>query len=80
MRLKLLQRLRRVVDEREARALTTAVLRTEAEDGNLVFTCLVDFRELGAKFVLGDVGAVGMKDVAGNCTIRCLISTSAQGS
>ena len=77
MRLKLLHRLGGIVDEREARALAAAVLRAEAEDRDLVFAGLVDFGELGAELVFGDVGAVGVEDVAGtNYAIRYLIESS----
>ena len=77
MRLELLERLGGIVDEREAGRLAAAVLRAEAEDGDLVLAGLVDFRELAAQLVFGDVGAVGVQDVAvifGNSDIRYGIS------
>jgi len=61
--LKLLQRLFRIVDEREASALATTILCPEAEDGDLVFLGLVEFGELDTEFVLGDIGAVRVKDI-----------------
>lgn len=64
MRLKLLERLDGIVDEREAGALAAAVLGAEAEDRDLVLARLVHLRELGAQLVLGHAGAVGVEDVA----------------
>ena len=64
MRLELLERLGGIVDEREAGRLAAAVLRAEAEDRDLVFAGFVDFREFAAELVFGDVGAVGVEDVA----------------
>ena len=64
MGLEFLHRLGRIVDEREAGTLATAELRPEAEDGDLVLAGLVEFGELGAEFVFGDVGAVGVEDIA----------------
>lgn len=61
--LELLQGLLGVVDESEASALTTTVLRTETEDGDLVLVGLVQVGELVAELVLGDVGAVGVEDI-----------------
>ena len=43
--LKLLQRLHRVVDQSEAGALATTILRAEAENRDLVFGGLVEFGE-----------------------------------
>ena len=65
MRLELLQGFLGVVDEGEAGGLATTVLRTEAEDGNLVLVGLVQVGELAAELILGDVGTVGVKDVPG---------------
>lgn len=45
MRLKLLHHLVRVVDQREAGAFATAILCSEAEDGNLVFAGFVELGE-----------------------------------
>lgn len=64
MRLKLLQRLRGIVDEGEAGALAAAVLRAEAEAGDAVFGAFVEFGELGAHVVFAYVGALGVEDVA----------------
>lgn len=61
--LELLQGLLGVVDESEASALTTTVLGTETEDGDLVLVGLVQVGELVAELVLGDVGAVGVEDI-----------------
>lgn len=66
VRLELLQGLLGVVDEGEASALATTVLRTEAEDGDLVLVGLVQVGELAAELILGDVGAVGVEDVTAN--------------
>jgi len=63
MRLKLLHHLVRVVDQREAGALATAILCSEAEDGDLIFVGFVELGEFGAEFVFGDVGAIGVEDV-----------------
>ena len=63
VRLELLQGLGGVVDESEAGALTTTVLRAETEDGDLVLVGLVQVGQLLAELVLGDVGAVGVEDV-----------------
>ena len=60
MRLELLHRLRRVIDERKAGALSTTILSPESEDRDLVFAGFVEFGELGSEFVFGDVGAVGV--------------------
>lgn len=66
MRLELLQGFLGVVDEGEASALATTVLRTEAKDGDLVLVGLVQVGELAAELILGDVGAVGVEDVTAN--------------
>lgn len=62
--LELLHRLGRVVHECETCALATTVLCLEAEDGDLVLGRLVKFGELAAELILGDVGAVWVKDIA----------------
>lgn len=64
MRLEFLHRLIAIVDEREARTLATAILGAEPEDGNGVFVRFVEFGELGAEFVFGDVRARRVEDVA----------------
>ena len=61
--LELLQRLVRIVDEGEAGGLAATVLCPEPENHDLVFVGFVEFGELGAEFVFGDVGAVGVEDV-----------------
>lgn len=62
--LELQQSLLAVVDESKAGALATTILRPEAEDGDLFLVGLVQLRELLTELVLGDVGAVGVEDVA----------------
>ena len=64
MRLELLHRLARVVDEREAGALATSVLCPETEARDLVLARLVQLAQLAAELVLGDIGAVRVEDVA----------------
>lgn len=63
MRLKLLHRLIRIVDECEPSTFATSILCPETEDGDLVFAGFVEFGEFGAEFVFGDVGAVWVEDV-----------------
>lgn len=63
--LEFLHGLNGVVDQRKTRGLATAVLGSHAEDVDLVGVGLVDFGQFGAEVVLGDVGAVGVEDVAG---------------
>ena len=64
MWLKFLHSLNRVVDKREACTLSAAVLRSETEDGDLVFAGFVEFGELATEFVFRDIGTVGMEDIA----------------
>ena len=64
-RLKLLHHLKAIIDEREARAFATTILRPEAEAGDLVFVRFVELRELDAQFVFGNVGSGRVEDVAG---------------
>jgi hypothetical protein len=61
--LKLLHRLRRIVDEREACALAATILCPEAEAGDLVFGGFVEFAEFLAQFVFAHVRAAGVEDV-----------------
>ena len=63
VRLELLQGLSGVVDQGEASALATTVLRAEAEDGDLILVGLVETGELVAQLILGDVGTVGVEDI-----------------
>lgn len=63
MGLEFLQALVTVVDECEARALAAAVLRPEAEAGDLVLVGFVQVREQVAQFVLAHVRAAGVQDV-----------------
>ena len=62
-RLELLHRLRGIVDEGEAGALAAAILRPEAEAGDLVFGGLVELAEFLAEFVFAHVWAAGVEDV-----------------
>jgi len=62
--LELLHGLDAIVDEGEARGLAAAVLGSHAEDVDLISSGFVDFSEFGAEIVLGDVGAIGVEDVA----------------
>jgi hypothetical protein len=65
--LKLLHRLGGVVDESKTGALAATIVRLETEDGDIFLLGLVQLAELATEFVLGDVGAVGVEDVAANC-------------
>lgn len=60
----LLHRLDAVVDEGEAGRLAATVLRPHAEHIDLVLVRLVHLGESGAQVILGDVGAVGVEDIA----------------
>jgi hypothetical protein len=64
--LELLHRLVAVIDESKAGALAATEVRLEAEDGDIVLLCLVELTELATELVLGDVGAVGVENVAGD--------------
>jgi len=61
--LKLLQRLWRIVHERESGRLSTTILRLQTENVDLVLVGLVHFGELASEFILGDVGTVGVEDI-----------------
>ncbi len=61
--LELLHRLGRIVDKREAGALAATELCAEAKARDLVLGGLVEFGELGAEFVFGDIRAVRVEDV-----------------
>ena len=63
-RLELLHSLDGVVDQSKACGLATTVLGAHAEDVDLVGSRFVDFGEFGTQVVLGDIGAVGVEDVA----------------
>ena len=65
MRLKFLHHLMAIVDQREPRALSAAVLGPETEDGYLVLVRFVEFGEFCAELVFGDVGTGGVEDVTG---------------
>jgi hypothetical protein len=62
--LELLHGLGGVVDEGKAGALATTEVCLEAEDGDIVLLGLVELTELATELVLGDVGAVGVEDIA----------------
>ncbi len=63
MRLKLLHRLGRIIDEGEAGGFATTKLGSETEDADLVFGGLVETGELVAELFLGDVGPVRVEDI-----------------
>lgn len=63
MGLELAQGLGGVVNQGEASSLSTTELGSQTEDVALFLVGLVHLGELGAEFVLGDTGAVGVKDV-----------------
>ena len=65
VRLELLHRLNRIVDQGETCRLAAAVLGAHAEDVDLVFVGFVDFGEFGAEVVFFDVGAVRVQDITG---------------
>ena len=64
MRLKLLHHLMAVVDQGEPGRFSSTVLCPETEAGNLVFVGFVELGEFLAELVFGDVGSVGMEDIA----------------
>ena len=53
-----------LVDQGKAGALATTKVCLEAEDGDILLLSLVELAELATEFVLGDVGAVGVEDIA----------------
>lgn len=61
--LELLQRLGALVDQSETSGLAATVLRPQTEDGHGVLVGLVEFGELDAEVILGDVGLVWVEDV-----------------
>lgn len=62
----LLHGLNGVVDQGEASGLAATVLGAHAEDVDLVGIGLVNFGEFCSEVVLGDIGAVGVEDIAGD--------------
>jgi hypothetical protein len=62
--LELLHGLGGVVDEGEAGALATTEVCLEAEDGDVLLLSLVELTELATELILGDVGAVGVENIA----------------
>ena len=64
MRLKLLHRLITVVDQGKPGRLSSSVLCPETEAGDLVFVRFVELGKFLAEFVFGDVGSVGVEDIA----------------
>lgn len=71
--LELLHSLGAVVDEREAGALATTVVRLHSEDRDIILLRLVQLAELAAELVLGDVGSVRVEDVAG-CPLESFLA------
>ena len=63
MRLEFLHHLMAVVYQSEPGRFTSTVLCAEPETRHCVFVGFVEFGELLAEFVFGDVGAVGVEDV-----------------
>jgi len=61
--LELLQGFGRIVYEGETGSFTTTILSSESEDVDLLFAGLVKLSEFTSEFVLGDVGAVWVKDI-----------------
>jgi hypothetical protein len=53
----------RVVDECKSSALPTTVVCPHAEDIDLVFVCLVRFREFAAELIFGNICAVWVEDI-----------------
>jgi hypothetical protein len=74
VRLELLQRLGRIVDQRKTSCLSTTILCLETENVDLVFVGLVHFGELATEFILGDVGSVWVEDITVREIIRVTIS------
>ena len=64
MRLKFLHRLMAIVDQGEPRRFSSSVLCPETEAGDLVFVGFVELGEFLAEFVFGDIGSVGVEDIA----------------
>ena len=64
MGLELLHNLVRIVDERKTSALASAILCPETEAGDLVLVGLVEFGEFLTELIFGDIGAVGVEDIA----------------
>ena len=71
--LELLEGLWGVVDEGESSGLSTTELSAETEDVDLVLVGLVKLSKLCTEIVLGDVGAVWVKDVT---IMKCQIQNS----
>ena len=65
-----LHRLGRVVDKGKAGAFAATEVCLETEDGDIILLGLVELAELTTEFVLGNVGAVGVEDVAAHVSIR----------
>jgi hypothetical protein len=61
--LELLQCLWGIVNEGESGSLSTTELGLEAENVDLLLGALVELSELAAEVILGDIGAVWVKDV-----------------
>jgi hypothetical protein len=72
----LLQRLGRIVDQRETSCLSTTILSLETENVDLVLVGLVHFGELATEFILGDVGSVWVEDITVKEIVRISIDIS----
>ena len=59
-----------IVDQGEPCRLAAAILCAEAEAGDLVLVGFVELGEALAQFVFADVGAVGVEDIAGECSVE----------
>lgn len=72
MRLEFLHCLDGIVDKGKASGLATTVLSAHAEDVDLIFVGFVHFGEFGAEVIFGDIGAVGVQDIAGGEIVSTL--------
>ena len=64
MRLEFLHYLMAIIDECKTRGLAATVLSSESEAGDLIFVGFVELRKFLAEFVFGDVGAIGVENIA----------------
>ena len=72
--LKFLHGLGRIVHKGEAGGLATTKLCPETENADLLLVRLVHAGELVAELILGDVGAVGVEDIAVRGSIPILVT------
>jgi hypothetical protein len=68
-----------VVDEGEAGGFAATICGAQAEDVDLVLVGFVDGGELISEVVLGDIGAVGVEDVAGRILAQISHRVSLRG-